>query len=55
MPPSFEKNAPNSVPTNNKFGYAGINEEKLRLTWSEVLEEMLTTIKSRTEKTQKVP
>lgn len=40
-----------TLPTNNKFGYAGIGREKFRLTWTEVMEEMLRTIKDRTAKT----
>lgn len=37
-----------TLPTNNKFGYAGVGREKFKLTWMEVVEEMLRTIKDRT-------
>lgn len=39
------------IPTNNQFGYAGTGRDKFRLTWIEVMQEMLTTIKTRTAKT----
>ncbi len=40
-----------TLPTNKQFGYAGVGREKFRPTWTQVLEEMLTTIKGRTAKT----
>lgn len=40
-----------TIPTNNKYGYAGFGSEKFKFSWKEVVEEMLTTIKSRTAKT----
>lgn len=41
-------------PTNGKYGYVGVSESKLKLSWNEYIKEMLETIKDRTSKTKVV-
>jgi aminoglycoside phosphotransferase (APT) family kinase protein len=40
-----------TIPTNGKFGYVGVTEEKLKPSLNEVVQEMLDDIKERNEKT----